>query len=42
MDDMVKLLLEKETINKEEVAEVFKSIKKVKITGSGTTLKLAQ
>ena len=42
MDDMVKLLLEKETINKEEVAEVFKSIKKVKITGSGATLKLAQ
>ncbi|MDA2970123.1 MAG: ATP-dependent zinc metalloprotease FtsH [Actinomycetota bacterium] len=41
MDDMVNLLLEKETINKEEVAEVFKSIKKVKITGNGKTLKLA-
>ena len=28
---MVKLLMEKETINRDEVAEVFKSIKKVKI-----------
>jgi cell division protease FtsH len=41
MDAMVKLLMEKETINKDEVAEVFKSIKKVKIQGSGNNLRLA-
>ena len=38
---MVNLFMEKETINKDEVAEVFKSIKKVKIQGSGKTLRLA-
>ena len=41
MDAMVKLLIEKETINKDEVAEVFKSIKKVKIQGTGKNLRLA-
>jgi len=41
MDAMVKLLIEKETINKDEVAEVFKSIKKVKIQGTGRNLRLA-
>ena len=41
MDAMVKQLMEKETLNKDEVADVFKSIKKVKISGTGKTLKLA-
>ena len=41
MDAMVKLLMEKETINRDEVAEVFKSIKKVKIQGTGKNLRLA-
>ncbi len=41
MDMMVNLLLEKETINREEVAEVFKTIKKVKVLGSGKDLRLA-
>jgi cell division protease FtsH len=41
MDAMVNLLLEKETINKDEVAEVFKTIKKVKIQGTGKSLRLA-
>lgn len=41
MDAMVNLLMEKETINKDEVAEVFKSIKKVKIQGTGKSLRLA-
>jgi cell division protease FtsH len=40
MDAMVDILMEKETIDREEVAKVFKSIKKVKIQGSGKTLKL--
>ena len=41
MDAMVKQLMEKETLNKEEVAEIFKTIAKVKITGSGKSLRLA-
>jgi len=41
MDAMVDLLMEKETINKDEVAEVFKAIKKVKIHGTGKSLRLA-
>ena len=41
METMVKVLIEKETINKDEVAKIFKSVKKVKIIGSGSTLKLA-
>jgi hypothetical protein len=41
MDAMVKQLMDKETLNKDEVAEVFKSIKKVKISGTGKSLKLA-
>jgi cell division protease FtsH len=40
MDAMVDILMEKETIDREEVAKVFKSIKKVKVQGSGKTLKL--
>ena len=40
MDAMVGILMEKETIDREEVAKVFKSIKKVKVQGSGKTLKL--
>jgi cell division protease FtsH len=40
MDTMVDILMEKETIDREEVAKVFKSIKKVKVQGSGKTLKL--
>jgi cell division protease FtsH len=40
MDAMVDILMEKETIDREEVAKIFKSIKKVKIQGSGKTLKL--
>ena len=41
MEMMVKVLIEKETINKDEVAKIFKSVKKVKIRGTGPTLKLA-
>jgi cell division protease FtsH len=41
MEIMVKVLIEKETIDKEEVAKIFSSIKKVNIKGSGTNLKLA-
>ena len=41
MDAMVEVLMEKETIDREEVSRIFKSIKKVKIQGSGKTLKLA-
>ena len=40
MDAMVDILMEKETIDREEVAKVFKSIKKVRVQGSGKTLKL--
>jgi cell division protease FtsH len=40
MDAMVEALIEQETINREEVSKLFKSIKKVKIQGSGKTLKL--
>ena len=41
MEDMVKVLMEKETIDREEVARIFNKIKKVNITGSGKDLKLA-
>ena len=41
MDAMVEVLMEKETIDREEVSRIFKSIKKVKINGSGKTFKLA-
>ncbi len=41
MDAMVKQLMEKETLNKDEVSEIFKTIAKVKITGSGKSLRLA-
>ncbi|MDA8667772.1 ATP-dependent zinc metalloprotease FtsH, partial [Candidatus Actinomarina sp.] len=41
MDAMAEVLMEKETIDREEVSRIFKSIKKVKIQGSGKTLKLA-
>ena len=41
MDAMVKQLMEKETLNKDEVADIFKTIAKVKITGSGKSLRLA-
>ncbi|MBN75740.1 MAG: cell division protein FtsH [Actinobacteria bacterium] len=41
MEDMVKVLMEKETIDREEVAKIFNKIKKVNITGSGKNLKLA-
>ena len=41
MEMMVKVLIEKETIDKDEVAKIFKSVKKVKIRGTGPTLKLA-
>ncbi len=41
MEAMVKLLIEKETIDKDEVARIFRSIKKVKIQGTGRNLKLA-
>ena len=41
MEDMVKVLMEKETIDREEVARIFNKIKKVIITGSGKNLKLA-
>ena len=40
MDAMVEVLMEKETIDRDEVARIFNSIKKVKIHGSGRTLKL--
>ncbi len=41
METMVKVLIEKETIDRDEVAKIFKSVKKVKIKGTGPTLKLA-
>ena len=41
MEIMVKVLIEKETIDKDEVANIFNSIKKVKIKGTGASLKLA-
>ncbi len=41
MDAMVKQLMEKETLNKDEVSEIFQTIAKVKITGSGKSLRLA-
>ncbi len=41
MEIMVKVLIEKETIDKDEVAKIFKSVNKVKIKGTGPTLKLA-
>ena len=41
MEDMVKVLMEKETIDREEVARIFNKIKKVNITGSGKNLRLA-
>jgi len=41
MEAMVKVLIEKETIDRDEVAKIFKSVKKVKIIGTGRTLKLA-
>ncbi len=41
MEDMVKVLMDKETIDREEVARIFNKIKKVNITGSGKNLKLA-
>ena len=33
--------IEKETIDRDEVAKIFKSVNKVKIKGTGPTLKLA-
>ena len=41
METMVKVLIEKETIDKDEVAKIFSSIRKVNIKGTGATLKLA-
>ena len=41
METMVKVLIEKETIDKDEVAKIFSSIKKVKVQGTGRNLKLA-
>ena len=41
METMVKVLMEKETIDKDEVAKIFSSVKKVNIKGTGPTLKLA-
>ena len=41
MEDMVKVLMEKETIDREEVARIFNKIKKVNITGSCKNLKLS-
>ena len=41
MEIMVKVLIEKETIDRDEIAKIFKSVNKVKIRGTGTTLKLA-
>ena len=41
MEMMVKILIEKETIDKDEVTKIFNSIKKVKIKGTGASLKIA-
>ena len=41
MEEMVKVLMEKETIDREEVARIFNKIKIVQISGSGKNLKLA-
>ena len=41
MEIMVKVLIEKETIDRDEVAKIFKSVNKVKIKGTGPALKLA-
>ena len=41
METMVKVLIEKETIDKDEVAKIFSSIRKVNIKGTGANLKLA-
>ena len=41
MEMMVKILIEKETIDKDEIAKIFNSIKKVKIKGTGASLKIA-
>ena len=41
METMVKVLIEKETIDKDEIAKIFSSIGKVNIKGTGATLKLA-
>ena len=41
MEEMVKVLMEKETIDREEVARIFNKIKKVQISGSGKNLKLS-
>ena len=41
MEAMVKVLMEKETIDKDEVSKIFSSIKKVNIKGTGASLKLA-
>ena len=41
MEIMVKVLIEKETIDRDEIAKIFKSVNKVKIRGTGTALKLA-
>ena len=40
MDAMVEVLMEKETIDREEVSRIFNSIKKVKIHGSGKKLRI--
>ena len=40
MEEMVKVLMEKETIDREEVARIFNKIKKVQISGSGKNLSL--
>ena len=37
MEIMVKVLIEKETIDRDEVAKIFKSVNKVKIKGTGPT-----
>ena len=41
MEAMVKVLIEKETIDKDEIAKIFSSIRKVNIKGTGANLKLA-
>ena len=41
METLVKVLIEKETIDKDEVAKIFSSIRKVNIKGTGANLKLA-
>ena len=41
METMVKVLMEKETIDKDEIAKIFNSVKKVNIKGTGGNLKLA-